>query len=217
MSALLDDHALYRRGVVVELDDADDLEVVAEAADGQEAVEAAIALAPDVILMDVRVPGMDGIEACRRIIEATPTTRIIMLTVSDDADDLLDAVKAGAAGYVLKETSIADIADSVRRVAIGHSFVSPDLAGRVLDEFAAMALRESEAGGSTADPTGLTAREIAVLGAMADGLNDPGIASAVGLDEHAVRNHVRNILEKLELASRTEAVLFAMRDRLIDP
>ena len=110
-----DDHALYRRGLVMELDDAEDLEVVAEAADGQEAVEEALSLAPDVVLMDVRMPGMDGIEATRRILESAPTVRVLMLSVSDDTDDLVEAVKAGAAGYLLKETSISDIA--VRRDA----------------------------------------------------------------------------------------------------
>ncbi|MEM7140784.1 MAG: response regulator transcription factor [Actinomycetota bacterium] len=213
---VVDDHALFRRGVVMELDDADDLEVIAEAADGGEAVDAATALAPDVILMDVRMPGMDGIEACRRIVEATPTARILMLTVSDDADDLLDAVKAGAAGYVLKETSIADIAESVRRVARGHSFVSPALAGRLLEEFALLANRVGH-GGAPSDGPRLTDREIAVLRAMADGADDASIAVQTGLGQSAVRNHVRNILDKLELATRTEAVLYAVRGRLIDP
>jgi two-component system NarL family response regulator len=136
-----DDHALYRRGLVMELDEAPDLEVVAEASDGAEAVDIAIALAPDVVLMDVRMPEMDGIEATRRILEAIPTVRVLMLSVSDDTDDLLEAVKAGAAGYLLKETSIIDIATSTRRVARGHSFVSPELAGRLLEEFAVLARR----------------------------------------------------------------------------
>jgi len=126
---VVDDHALYRRGLVMELENAPDLEVIAEASDGAEAVDSAVALAPDVVLMDVRMPGMDGIEATRRILEAAPTTRVLMLSVSDEPDDLIEAVKAGAAGYLLKETSIVDIAESARRVAIGHSFVSPPLAG----------------------------------------------------------------------------------------
>lgn len=213
-----DDHALYRRGLVMELDEAPDLEVVAEASDGAEAVDIAIALAPDVVLMDVRMPEMDGIEATRRILEAIPTVRVLMLSVSDDTDDLLEAVKAGAAGYLLKETSIIDIATSTRRVARGHSFVSPELAGRLLEEFAVLSRRaDGPDDGGDARPSGLTAREVAVLEAMADGAGNEEIAAHIGLSVHAVRNHVRNILEKLHLATRTEAVLYAVRTRIVDP
>lgn len=211
---VVDDHALYRRGLVMELDDADDLEVIAEATDGAEAVDTALALAPDVVLMDVRMPGMGGIEATRRILEATPSTRVLVLSVSDDTDDLLEAVKAGAAGYLLKETSITDIAASVRKVAIGHSFISPELAGRLLEEFATLARRR---GSAVAPPSSLTTREVAVLEQMAEGADDVAIAEATEMSRHAVRNHVRNILEKLHLNSRTEAVLYAVRSRIIDP
>lgn len=216
---VVDDHALYRRGLVMELDDADDLEVIAEASDGAEAVDAAIALAPDVILMDVRMPGIDGIEATRRVVEAAPSTRVLMLSVSDETEDLLEAVKAGAAGYLLKETSISDIADSVRRVALGHSFVSPALAGRLLEEFATLSRRAEPQGRDDGDPRAslLTPREVVVLESMADGSDNRSIAALTEMTEHAVRNHVRNILEKLQLASRTEAVLYAVRSRLIDP
>jgi two-component system NarL family response regulator len=216
---VVDDHALFRRGLVMELDDADDLEVIAEASDGAEAVEAALALAPDVVLMDVRMPGMGGVEATRRIVEAAPSTRVLMLSVSDESDDLFEAVKAGAAGYLLKETSISEIAEAVRRVALGHSFISPRLASRLLEEFASLARRASAAscGPAGAEPGLLSAREVAVLEAMADGADNEAIAAVTGMSIHSVRNHVRNILEKLHLASRTEAVLYAVRSRLIDP
>ncbi|MFT5202419.1 MAG: DNA-binding NarL/FixJ family response regulator [Candidatus Aldehydirespiratoraceae bacterium] len=212
-----DDHALYRRGLVTELDDADDLEVIAEACDGEEAVAEAIALAPDVILMDVRMPGIDGIEATRRILEATPTTRVLMLSVSDEPDDLLEAIKAGAAGYLLKETSINDIAESTRRVARGHSFVSPVLAGRLLAEFSRLARRADVGEEDAVRAPLLMPREVAVLEAMADGATDERIAAQMGLSAASTRNHVRNILEKLQLESRTAAVLYAVRSRLIDP
>lgn len=216
---VVDDHALYRRGLVMELEEAPDLEVIAEASDGAEAVDSAIALAPDVVLMDVRMPGMSGIEATRRILEATPTTRVLMLSVSDEPDDLIDAVKAGAAGYLLKETSISDIAESARKVAIGHSFVSPPLAGRLLEEFATLARRVDASSSLDAldGPSMLTAREVTVLEAMAEGADNGAIAAQTAMTTHAVRNHVRNILEKLHLASRTEAVLYAVRTRLVDP
>lgn len=214
---VVDDHALYRRGLVMELDETDGLEVVAEAADGEEAVELAIATAPDVILMDVHMPGIGGIEATRRILEAVPGIRVLMLAVTDDPDDLLDAVKAGAAGYLLKEASIDEIGACAHDVARGHSFVTPVLAGRLLDEFAAMARREAQTpvvhhGGSM-----LTDREIDVLRHMAQGADNASIAHALGMTQHSVRNHVRNMLDKLHLASRTEAVLFAVRTRIVDP
>ena len=212
-----DDHALYRRGLVMELDDADDIEVVAEAASGEEAVESASHLAPDVVLMDVRMPGIGGIEATRQLSEQIPTTRILMLSVSDEDDDLFEAVKAGAAGYLLKESSILDIADAARRVASGHSFVSPRLATRLLEEFADMARRLEPSGGSEPPGPTLTEREVEVLRTMAEGADNRAIAAAVGLTEHSVRNHVRNILEKLQLHSRAEAVLFAVRTRIVDP
>lgn len=211
-----DDHALYRRGLVMELDDADDVDVVAEAATGEEAVDLATALAPDVILMDVHMPGIGGIEATRRIMAVTPTARVLVLSVSDDTDDLIEAVKAGAAGYLLKETSLAEIGDCTRRVVRGHSFVSPGLAGRLLDEFAALA-RRTYPGGPDEGGAILTEREVAVLRSMARGADDAIIALETTMSEHAVRNHVRNILAKLQLASRTEAVLYASRARLIDP
>jgi len=216
---VVDDHALYRRGLVMELDDAGDLEVIAEASDGAQAVDTAIALAPDVVLMDVRMPGMGGIEATRRILEGAPSTRVLMLSVSDETEDLLEAVKAGAAGYLLKETSITVIADSARKVAQGHSFISPALAGRLLEEFATMARRVEGTGVVDSESRSplLTVREVAVLESMADGADNGAIAASTEMTEHAVRNHVRNILEKLHLTSRTEAVLYAMRSRLIDP
>ena len=140
-----------------------------------------------------------------------------MLSVSEDDDDLFEAVKAGAAGYLLKETSILDIADAARRVADGHSFVSPRLAARLLDEFADMARRLELTDGTEPEAPGLSEREVEVLRTMAEGADNGAIAEAVGLTEHSVRNHVRNILEKLQLHSRAEAVLFAVRTRIIDP
>lgn len=214
---VVDDHALYRRGLVIELDETDGLEVVAEAADGEEAVEIAIATAPDVILMDVEMPGIGGIEATRQIIEAVPGARVLMLAVADDPDDLLDAVKAGAAGYLLKEASIDEIGVCAHDVARGHSFVSPVLAGRLLDEFAAMARREALVPVVRDSGSMLSNREIEVLRHMAQGADNAAIAEVLEMTQHSVRNHVRNMLDKLHLASRTEAVLFAVRANIVDP
>ncbi len=200
----------------MELEDADDLEVVGEASNGAEAVDSCARVAPDVVLMDVRMPEMDGIEATRRIVEAMPPVRVLMLTVSDEGDDLVEAIKAGASGYLLKEVSISAIAAAVRSVAAGHSFISPLMAAKLLAEFRSLAARPGGlfAGNGTA---GLTEREILVLDAMAKGGGNREIASHLQLSERTVHNHVRNVLQKLQLHSRTEAVLYAVREGLIDP
>ena len=211
-----DDHALYRRGLVIQLDGADGLEVVAEAADGVEAVEVATAQAPDVVLMDVNMPGIDGIEATRRLTAAIPTARILMRSVSDDADDLFEAVKAGAAGYVLKEMTVDDIARATRAVAAGHSFVSPALAAKLLREFSSMA-RRVEAPNASEPPNGVTGREIAVLESLARGSDDASIAAELGIAVAVVKNDVRNLLGKLERHTRAEAVVRGIRDRFIHP
>jgi two-component system NarL family response regulator len=212
---ICDDHALFRRGLVMEFDDADDIEVVAEASTGEEAVDLAAALGPDLVLMDVRMPGIGGIEATRRIVEAIPTTRILMLTVSDDGEDLFEAVKAGAAGYLLKETSIREVARAARAVAAGHSFVSPVMARRLLEEFATIAGRTAPR--AVESPSALTHREVEVLESLAGGADDATVAERLEVTTPVAKNHVRNILEKLQLHSRTEAVLYAMRERIIAP
>ncbi len=201
----------------MELDDTDDLEVVAEASNGAEAVETAAYLAPDVVLMDVRMPQMDGIEATRRLRELIPTTRILMLTMSDESDDLFEAIKAGAAGYLLKEASIDSIGDAVRAVAAGQSFVSPTMAIKLLSEFRTLAQRDGPHTPHTSGPAPLTPREIAILEEMAEGAGNAEIAAQLNMSAAAVRNHVRNVLDKLHLHSRTEAVLYAVREHLIGP
>ena len=125
---ICDDHALFRRGLIMVLEAEDDIEVVAEAEDGADALEKAVEFVPDVVLMDVRMPGVDGIEATRRIAEKVPTTKILMLTVSDEEEDLYEAIKAGATGYLLKEVSIEEVAPAARAVVAGQSLISPSMA-----------------------------------------------------------------------------------------
>jgi len=209
-----DDHALFRRGLEMVLESEPDIEVVGEANDGQEAVRQAIELMPDIVLMDVRMPGGGGIEACQSIKEAAPHLKILMLTISDEEDDLYEAIKAGASGYLLKEISIEEVADAIRSVQAGQSLISPSMASKLLNEFASMAKKEEEK--VSAPRPRLTEREMEVLTLVAQGLNNRDIAKELFISENTVKNHVRNILEKLHLHSRMEAVVYAVREKLLE-
>ncbi|MHB1533241.1 MAG: response regulator [Acidimicrobiales bacterium] len=212
---IADDQALFRRGLYVVLGSEDDIEVVAEAENGVEAVAYAEEHAPDVVLMDVRMPGMNGIEAARRIRASLPTTRILMLTVSDEEDDLYEAIKAGANGYLLKEISVEEVAEAIRAVVQGQSLISPSMASKLLSEFTALAKRASERERFPAPM--LTARELEVLKLVARGMSNKETGEELFISENTVKNHVRNILEKLQLHSRMEAVMYAVRQGVLDP
>lgn len=211
---IADDHALFRRGLIMVLESEEGMEVVAEAVDGEEAVAKAEELAPDVVLMDVRMPKMSGIEAARAISEVDPAAKILMLTVSDDEDDLYDAIKSGANGYLLKEISIEEVADAVRAVVAGQSLISPSMASKLLTEFTSLAKRADER--HTVPSPRLTDRELEVLKLVAQGMSNRQIAGELYISENTVKNHVRNILEKLHLHSRMEAVVYAVREKLLD-
>jgi DNA-binding NarL/FixJ family response regulator len=210
---IVDDQELFRRGLTMLLAAEDDIDVVGEAADGDEATRIAARIAPDVILMDVRMPKQSGIEACIAIKQVVPTVKIVMLTMSDDEADLYDAVRNGASGYLLKDASIDQVAEAVRLVADGQSLISPSMAVKLLEEFKAM----SSGGTKSVDliPK-LTGRELEVLNLVAHGLNNRDIARDLFISENTVKNHVRNILEKLQLHSRMEAVMYAVREKLLD-
>ncbi len=211
---IADDHDRFRRGLRMVLEAEDGMEVVAEAANGAEAVAKVEEEAPDVVLMDVRMPTMNGIEATRVIRGGFPSTRIIMLTVSDEEDDLYDAVKAGANGYLLKEVSIEEVADAVRAVVQGQSLISPSMAAKLITEFGSLA-RRAELPAVDSSPS-LSARELEVLKRVATGMANEEIAAELGVSTTAVRNHVANILVKLQLRSRIEAAIVAMEGRLLD-
>jgi DNA-binding NarL/FixJ family response regulator len=209
---VVDDQELFRRGLTMLLAVEPGIEVVGEAGDGVEGTELATSSVPDIVLLDVRMPKRSGIDACRAIKEAVPSAKIVMLTVSDEEGDLYEAVKSGAAGYLLKDSSIDDVAQAVRLVAEGQSLISPSMATKLIDEFKTMARSDR-----TEAPTfKLTARELEVLGLVAKGLNNRAIASELFISENTVKNHVRNILEKLQLHSRMEAVMFAVREKLLE-
>ncbi len=211
---ICDDHALFRRGLVMVLESEDGVEVVGEAEDGEEAIRRAEELAPDVVLMDVRMPKVSGIEATRAIAEVVPSAKILMLTVSDEEDDLYDAIKAGATGYLLKEISIEEVASAIRSVVSGQSLISPSMASKLLSEFTNLAKKADE---KQAVPSPrLTERELEVLKLVAQGMSNREIAGELFISENTVKNHVRNILEKLHLHSRMEAVVYAVREKLLD-
>ena len=211
---IVDDHALFRRGLEMVLEQEPDIEVVGEASDGTEAVEQATETTPDVVLMDVRMPRRGGIDACTAIKDAVPSTKIIMLTISDEEADLYDAIKAGAMGYLLKEISIEEVASAIRAVHGGQSLISPSMASKLLNEFASMIKRTDER--QQVPTPRLTDREMEVLRLVAKGLNNRDIAKQLYISENTVKNHIRNILEKLQLHSRMEAVVYAVREKLLE-
>jgi two-component system NarL family response regulator len=209
---ICDDHALFRRGLMMVLEAEEGIEVVAEAEDGLEGVAKAEEIAPDVVLMDVRMPRMSGIDATRLIAQSLPTTRILMLTVSDEEDDLYEAVKAGATGYLLKEISIEEVASAIRAVVTGQSLITPSMASKLLAEFNNLAKQAEQ----RLNVPRLTDRELQVLRLVAQGLSNREVAEQLTISENTVKNHVRNILEKLHLHSRMEAVVYAVREKLLD-
>ncbi|MFP5310309.1 MAG: response regulator [Actinomycetes bacterium] len=211
---IADDHELFRRGLRMVLEDETDIEVLGEAGDGQAAVEQSRAEVPDVVVMDVRMPVLSGIEATRRIKEEMPHCKILMLTISDEEDDLYQAIKAGANGYLLKEISIDEIGNAVRSVHGGQSLISPSMASKLLNEFASMIKKEEEK--QQVPAPRLTPREMEVLQHVAQGMNNREIAKSLYISENTVKNHVRNILEKLHLHSRMEAVVYAVREKLLE-
>jgi DNA-binding NarL/FixJ family response regulator len=211
---IADDSPLFRRGISVVLATEDAIDVVAEAENGEDAVEKAAEFAPDVVLMDVRMPRVNGIEAARAIRGDSPATKIIMLTVSDEDDDLYEAIKAGANSYLLKEVSVEEVPEAIRAVVQGQSLISPSMASKLLSEYTSLARRAEE---KQQYPTpALTQRELEVLRLVAKGLSNREIGDELFISENTVKNHVRNILEKLHLHSRMEAVIYAVRERLLN-
>lgn len=207
---LADDHPLFRAGVASLLR-ASGAEVVGEVGDGAAVVEAARRLEPDLVLMDIGMPGCNGLEATRQIKAERPETRIVIVTVSDDDDDLFEAVRCGADGYLLKDMSEEDLSRTLDAVAAGRPALSPALAARVIAEFA-RAGRAAE----TEQFVTLTPRESDVLRLVATGATNREIASALSLAENTVHFHVKNILAKLQLKNRAQAAVYAVRSGIAE-
>jgi len=205
---LADDQALVRGGFRMILDARPDLEVVGEAADGAEAVSLTARLAPDVVLMDVRMPVLNGIAATRRIVEAGGPTRVIVLTTYDEDDAVLAALRAGASGFLLKDARPADLVEAVRVVVRGDALLAPSVTRRLLDRFAAADPRQPGPSSRSADApgsvalTGLTQREVEILGLVATALSNAEIAQRLVLSEATVKSHVSSLLRKLDVEDR---------------
>ena len=210
---LVDDQLLFRKGLRALLEDQEDMEVVGEAADGAQAVERVRAAKPDVVLMDIHMPVCNGIEATRLVKSEWPETKIIALTVSDEDEDLFEAIKSGASGYLLKDLRPEELFDLVRGVLRGETPISPAVAGKLLSEFRRRPWK---------DPTAtagwdLTPRELEVLQLVTEGLSNAEIAARLFIVEGTVKNHLHNILEKLHLENRLQAATYAIREGLVQP
>ena len=201
---VVDDHALFRKGVASLLRDAEGFVVVGEARDGREA------LAPDVVLMDVYMPGMDGLEAARRIRQAVPSVRIVMLTISEEDQNLFEALKAGAHGYLLKSVEPEELFRTLRGIVRGEAFLTPSMATKLLDEFT------RRTGAEPARPAGrMSPREREVLELLTRGAVNKEIAAALRISENTVKNHLKSIMEKLHAENRVQVVAYALRRGLV--
>lgn len=199
---LADDHALFREGLAGIIGAQPDMRVVGEAGDGLEALVKAQELKPDLILMDVQMPGMDGLEATRQIKKILPETVIVMLTIRDDDEELFEALKNGVQGYLLKEISSEEMLAMLRNALRGDAALSPALAGRVLMEFRRLSKHDAV---EEDDDNGLTEREQQVLLKVMEGATDKEIAAALNVSLNTVKTHIRNILSKLHVHTRREA------------
>jgi DNA-binding NarL/FixJ family response regulator len=215
---LADDQDIIRTGLTIILNHQPDIEVVAQAANGLEAVEAAKRLQPDVILMDIKMPHLNGIQATRQIVAALPKTQIIILTTYDTDDWVFDGIRAGAVGYLLKDTSGDNLADAVRGALRGESQIDPTVARKVLREFQQVTTRRvpSQPPAEEEPLEQLTDREEEVLKLLAAGLANKEIAGQLSLSEGTVKNHISAILAKLHANDRTQAVLTALKRGLVD-
>jgi DNA-binding NarL/FixJ family response regulator len=209
---LVDDQDLLRAGMAMVLGATDGMRVIGEATNGLDAVERTRELAPDVVLMDVRMPGLDGIEATRRIVSAHPGTRVIILTTFDLDEYAFGGLNAGASGFLLKDAPSADLIQAIRTVAGGEAIVSPRITQRMLEMYRGKLPVAAE---SSAAPSPLSEREHEVLVAIGRGLSNTEIAAELFLSESTVKTHVGRVLAKLELRDRVQAVIYAYRQGLV--
>ena len=208
---ICDDETLVRQGLIAILGSESGIKVVGEAADGREAIEKTGALSPDVVLMDVRMPGMDGVEATRALTSQYPETQVIILSTFDYEEYILEGIRAGASGYVLKDTTASDLVRTIQRVYKGERFIQSAVASKILFEIAkanSQQLDQSMSGS-------LTEREVAVINRLARGLSNRDVASELNLSEGTVKNYVSGILSKLQVSNRIQAINAAREQKII--
>ena len=210
---LVDDHALFRKGLATLLATESGIRVVGEARDGVEALKKVAELKPDLVLMDIHMPGINGLEATRQISEPFPLTKVVILTVSEDDKDLFEAIKSGASGFLLKKVEPDELSSMLRGVFHGEAPISRLTAGRILTEFSAREQRQTSAAEVWEEE--LSPRETEVLRLVADGLTNKEIGAKLVIEENTVKNHLKNILGKLHLRNRVQAAAFAIQKGLL--
>lgn len=210
---LVDDHVLFRKGVAALLSMRPDMQVIGEAGDGLDAIAAARELLPDVILMDIAMPRCNGLEATRTIKREMPHVKIVILTVSDDDQNLFEAIKSGAQGYLLKNLEPYQLHDLLESISRGEAPLSGAIAAKILKEFTHPSSASSQ---ESQVVEVLTSRETEILQLVVEGLTNKEIASALVISENTVKIHLRNILEKLHLQNRIQAAVYAVRQGLVD-
>ncbi len=208
---LVDDHDLFRTGLRNLLEERG-VQIAGEASTGAEAVRLVREVAPDVVIMDLHMPGMSGIEAIRHIASIAPLTRVLVLTISDQDDDVLHAILAGACGYLLKDSSVDELIRGIEAAAVGESLVSPSIAGKVLQQVRARAASPEAAETVRAE---LSQRELDVLKLIASGRDNAMIAAELHISPKTVKNHISNILMKLQIENRIQAAVYAVRSGIV--
>ena len=212
---LVDDQALFREGLRILLEQSPRLKIVAEASNGEEAITAARFHTPDIILMDLRMPRLNGVEATRRIVAEIPTTRIIVLTTFEDDDEIYEALSAGASGYLLKASPSERVIEAIELTARGESFIEPSVTAKLLQHFSRLASHESRRAAPPPLAEPLSSRELDVLTHLASGRSNKEIAAELGIAEGTVKNHMSNVIGKLGALDRTQAALRARELGLI--
>ena len=207
---LVDDHDLFRTGLRNLLEE-QGVQIVGEAANGQDAVRAVRELAPDIVVMDLNMPGMSGVDATREITAMSPLTRVVVLTISDQDQDVMDAIVAGACGYLVKDSSIQELIRGIKAAAVGESLISPSIAAKVIQRVRAVTLDR----GAETIRAELSERELDVLRLIANGKDNAQIAEALHISPKTVKNHISNILMKLQIENRIQAAVYAVRSGIV--
>lgn len=208
---LADDHVMLRQGTLALLQREADIEVIGQASDGRQAVDLAHGLRPDIVVMDVRMPELSGVEATRQIREALPEVQVLVLTAHDDEQYIFSLLEAGASGYLLKTAPVSELAKAIRQVKSGKSPLSPSIARKIVVRMSNKDAKSPQAAQEDANSNDLTSRELEVLQLLAHGMNNRAIAESMSVSERTVHAHLSNIFTKMGVSSRLEAVLLAIR------